>query len=265
MHSISKSPFPFNTGKRVAKFSTWLQEKDKDLTKVGANLAEDLQCGDIFHLFALVSIGELSILPCVPDNGVGEAEDLRNAKRKLDVGESSYGDKGKKLKTLFGVEGEVISRREKGFPGIVISARRATISRADTIDLFKNNETFNSGQPFEGIFQLNREQSCNYSLPGHMPHIFNLCDTVSVEENNTESPWEAMAGYAQYLMLGPSNQEQTSVICAEVFRVVYTAIQKAGDQGLSMEEVFQIINIPGIDALRFDQALLYLKPTKNWN
>ncbi|XP_028763205.1 uncharacterized protein LOC114721542 isoform X2 [Neltuma alba] len=246
LHGISKSPFPFNTGRRAVKFSTWLHERVKDLTSVGANLAEDLQCGDIFHLFALVSSGELSISPCLPDNGVGEAEDLRNSKRKADVCESSSGDKAKKLKSIFGVEGEVISRREKGFPGIVISAHCATISGADTIELFKDKDTLIGRQPFEGIFQLNQEQSCNYPPPEHMLESFNSCDTVSIEENDSESSWDAMAGYARQLMV-PSNQEQNSVISAEVFRDIYAAIQKAGDQGLSMEEVSRIINLPGVD------------------
>ncbi|XP_061338236.1 uncharacterized protein LOC133285090 isoform X2 [Gastrolobium bilobum] len=261
LHSVSKSPFPLNTGKRAVKFSAWLQERDKDLTEVGTNLAEDLQCGDIFHLFALLSSGELSISPCLPDNGVGEAEDLRNAKRKSDTSESSFSDKAKKLKSLFGGEGEIISRREKGFPGIVISACRATISRADILDLFKDND--NNGQPFEGNFQSNVGQSSDYLLPDDMPEILNSSDPVPVEESHIESPWEAMAGYARRLMSVPSNQEQMRAICAEVFRVVYAAIQKAGDQGLSMEEVSQVINLPGaevdgliIDALQtFGQAL----------
>jgi len=71
-------------------------------------------------LFALVSSGDILILPSLPDNGVGEAEDLRSAKRKSDTIESSYGGKAKKSKSLFGIEGEIISRREKGFPGIAI-------------------------------------------------------------------------------------------------------------------------------------------------
>ncbi|KAK4267222.1 hypothetical protein QN277_024033 [Acacia crassicarpa] len=246
LHGISKSPFPLNTGRRAIKFSTWLHERAKDLTDIGANLAEDLECGDIFRLFALVSSGELSISPCLPDNGVGEAEDMRNTKRKADVCESLSSDKTKKLKSIFGVEGEVISRREKGFPGIVISARCATISGADTIDLFKDKDTINNGQPFEGIFQLNKEQSFDYSPPEHMLEIFNSCETVSIEENDNESSWDAMVGYARRLM-APSNQEQTSVISAEVFRDIHAAIQKAGDQGLSMEEVSRIINFPGVD------------------
>ncbi|XP_027358131.1 uncharacterized protein LOC113867201 isoform X2 [Abrus precatorius] len=263
LHSVSKSPFPFNTGKRAVKFSAWLRERDKELTEVGANLAEDLQCGDIFHLFALVSSGELSISPCLPDNGVGEAEDLRSAKRKYDATESSYSDKAKKLKSLFGVEGEIISRREKGFPGIIISAHHTTISRADILNLFKDND--NNGQPFELNFQSNISQSSNYSLPepDHMLEVTNTFDPIPLEESHVESPWEAMACYARRLMSESSNQEHAYAICAEVFRVVYASIQKAGDQGLSMREISQVINLPGaevdgliVDALQaFGQAL----------
>ncbi|KHN11338.1 hypothetical protein glysoja_036035 [Glycine soja] len=261
LQSVSKSPFPFNTGKQAVKFSAWLEERGKDLTEVGANLAEDLQCGDIFHLFALVSSGELSISPFLPDNGVGEAEDLRSAKRKYDTTESSYSDKAKKSKSFFGVEGEIISRREKGFPGIIISAHRTTISRADILNLFKDNDNY--GQPFEGDFQLNIGQSSNYSLPDHILEITKSSDPVPLEENHSESPWEAMAGYARHLLSEYSNKKHAYAICAEVFRVVYAAIQKAGDQGLSMGEISQVINLPGaeidvliVDALQaFGQAL----------
>ncbi|XP_057453940.1 uncharacterized protein LOC130745606 isoform X3 [Lotus japonicus] len=244
LHSVSKSPFPLNTGKRAVKFSARLQERDKDLIEMGTNLAEDLQCGDIFHLFALVSLGELSISPCLPDNGVGEADDLRNAKRKVDANEPSFSDKAKKLKSLFGTEGEIISRREKGFPGIIISARRTAISRTDILDMFMDDD--NNGQCFDANFQLNTGQSSNDSLPDHMPELFNSCNSVPVEENQVDSPWEAMAGYARRLMLGPSNQE-VQTMCADVFRVVYAAIQKAGDQGLSIEEISQLIKGPGIE------------------
>ncbi|MED6172276.1 hypothetical protein PIB30_048638 [Stylosanthes scabra] len=252
LQCLSKSPFPINTAKEAVRFSLWLQERDKDLKEMGTNLAEDLQCGDIFQLFALVSSGELSISPCLPDNGVGEAEDLRNTKRKSDVFESSSGDKAKKLKSSFAVEGEIITRREKGFPGIAVSVRHTTISRVDILDLFEDNE--NNHQPFENSSKPNMGQTCNNSGPDQMLDVFNSCDTVPVEENHIESPWEAMAGYAKRLMFVPSNQEQECVICAEVFRVVYAAIQNSGDQGLSMEEISQIINLPGaeVDGLIVD-------------
>lgn len=247
---MSKSPFPCDTGNQAVKFSAWLKERDKDLTEMGTDLAEDLQCGDTFHLLALISSGELSISPSLPDNGVGEAGDLRSAKRKSDASGSSFNEKAKKLKSLSGGEGEIISRREKGFPGINISVHRTAVSRADILDLFKDND--NNDQHFEGNFHLKMDQSCNYSLADHMLETFNSCDPVPKEESHVESPWEAMAEYARRLMTVPSNQEQECPICSEVFTVVYAAIQKAGDRGLSMGEISHIINLPGIDAFKFN-------------
>lgn len=205
---------------------------------MGTYLTDDLQCGDVFHLCALISSGELSISPSLPDSGIGEADDLRSVKRKSDTNESFFSDKAKKQKSLFGVEGEIISRREKGFPGIIISTHRTVFSRADIIH-------------FEGNFRLMTGQSIDYSLTDHMPETLNSCDLAPVEENHIESPWEAMVGYVRRLMSVPFNQEQECAVCAEVFRVVYGAIQKAGDQGLSMGEISQVINLPGRDALKF--------------
>ncbi|KAJ7951536.1 putative B-block-binding subunit of tfiiic protein [Quillaja saponaria] len=246
LHSVSRSPFPSNTGKRAGKFACWLHERNKELTEGGTDIAEDLQCGDIFQLFAVVSSGELSISPTLPDNGVGEAEDLRSSKRKIDS-ESSDGGKAKKLKSLFALEGEVISRREKGFPGISVSANRVTISRVDTVDLFKDFSTCTRQRPVEGNAQpyIFSGQICA-SPVDDMQEILNAFGTVPVEEHYAESPWEAMTRYARHLMLVSYDTEQENAICSEVFRDVYEAIQKAGDQGLSMEEVSQVIDIPGV-------------------
>ncbi|XP_050363415.1 uncharacterized protein LOC126782245 [Argentina anserina] len=52
---VVKSPFPTNSGKRAAKFSNWLHEKHRDLIERGIDLPTDMQCGDMFHLFALGS------------------------------------------------------------------------------------------------------------------------------------------------------------------------------------------------------------------
>jgi general transcription factor 3C polypeptide 1 len=252
LRSVSKSPFPFDTGKQAVKFSAWLKEKDKDLMEMGTYLAEDIQCGDTFHLFALISSGELSISPSLPDNGIGEADDLRSDKRKSDASESSFSDTAKKLKSSFGCEGEIISRREKGFPGINISVHHTAVSSVDLLDLFKDNDNNNNDQCFEGNFQLNMGQSSNCSLTDQMLETFNSRDPVTEKKNHT--PWEAMAGYARRLTTVPYNQEQECAVCAEVFMIVYAAIQKAGDQGLSMGEISQVINLPGINALKFNRV-----------
>ncbi|KAI5440336.1 uncharacterized protein LOC127100750 isoform X2 [Lathyrus oleraceus] len=247
LHSVSQSPFPFETGKQAVKFSAWLKERDKDLNVMGTDLAEDLQCGETFHLFALISSGELSISPSLPTNGVGEADDLRSGKRKSDASGSSFSDKAKKSKSSFGTEGEIISRREKGFPGIIVSVHRTAVSRADILDLFKENDNNNNDQHFEGNFQVNTAQSSNYSFTDHMLETVDSCDQVPENKSHIESPWEAMAEYVRRLMTVPSDQEQECAVCAEVFMVVYAAIMKAGDQGLSMGEISQAINLPGAD------------------
>ncbi|KAI5412797.1 hypothetical protein KIW84_057428 [Lathyrus oleraceus] len=193
------------------------------------------------------SKGELSISPSLPTNGVGEADDLRSGKRKSDASGSSFSDKVKKSKSSFGTEGEIISRREKGFLGIIVSVHRTAVSRADILDLFKENDNNNNDQHFEGNFQVNTAQSSNYSFTDHMLETVDSCDQVPENKSHIESPWEAMAEYVRRLMTVPSDQEQECAVCAEVFMVVYATIMKAGDQGLSMGEISQAINLPGAD------------------
>lgn len=242
MHNVSKSPFPTNSGNRAAKCAHWLHERENDLTGGGLDLSDDLQCGDIFHLFALVSLGQLSLSPCLPDEGVGEAEDTRGLKRKIDTNESPDSDKGKKLKSLVAAEGEIISRREKGFPGIVVSINRTGFSTAEAVDLVRDTCT----DELDG-----KDTSDTTSGPDKFPHLDHIKEmqdsgcNISTVENSSESPWIAMSTYAASLLPIHSDQEKPSPIDPEIFRAVYAAIPKAGDQGLSIEEVSQVINIPG--------------------
>ncbi|CAN6690450.1 unnamed protein product [Malus baccata var. baccata] len=128
--NIFRSPFPTDSGKRAAKFARWLHEREKDLTEGGIYLSTDLKCGDFFHLFALVSSGQLSISPHIPD-GVGEAEDLRSSKQKTGSDESLN---SKRLK----YSSDNLSRREKGFPGIMVSVY-LTSSTSKSVNLLKDD------------------------------------------------------------------------------------------------------------------------------
>ncbi|XP_062087799.1 uncharacterized protein LOC133794533 isoform X2 [Humulus lupulus] len=246
MHNVFKSSFPTNSGTRASKFANWLHEREKDLTEGGIDLTSDLQCGDIFHLFALISSGQLLLSPCLPDEGVGEAEDTRSLKRKIDNNDFSDGDKAKKLKFLVAAEGEIISRREKGFPGIMVSISRAEFSTADVVDLFRAQDTC-SVEPHidENNICVTTSAPTSLFYSDHVKEILNSESNTSVIENMNESPWIAMAGYAASLFPVHADLGSSSSINPDLFKAVYAAIRKAGDQGLSMDEISEFITMPG--------------------
>ncbi|KAL0354483.1 UNVERIFIED_CONTAM: hypothetical protein Sradi_3895200 [Sesamum radiatum] len=161
----------------------------------GVDVPSNLQCGEVITLCALVSSGELSITPCLPDEGVGEAEDNRTSKRKCDSSELDGGEISKRSKTSFAGEGEIISRREKGFPDEYV------------------REILDSGRM--------------------------TCPALDV----SESPWEAMTSYAEFVMSSCSYEVKCSFLHPHFFKSLYSAIQKSGDNGLSMKEIRKVLNI----------------------
>ncbi|XP_021293853.1 uncharacterized protein LOC110423806 isoform X2 [Herrania umbratica] len=241
LHSISKSPFPRNTGRRAANFSAWLHQREKDLMQGGINLTEDLQCGDIFHLYSLVSSGELSVSPSLPDEGVGEAEDLRSLKCRGEDSELCDADKAKKLKSI--AEGEFVSRREKGFPGIMVSVYSSTVSTANALELFKDEETCTLG--FRNDETPSQKVNISSTNSDYMKEMLQFGSNVIIASKSSESPWEAMASYAEHLLSKPSDEGQSSHFYPEIIKAVCAEIQKAGDQGLSIEDVYGIVNLPG--------------------
>ncbi|KAK1265574.1 hypothetical protein QJS04_geneDACA010700 [Acorus gramineus] len=208
--SASSSPFPVDTGKRATSFSSWLQKQEQYLQEDGVSLYADLHCGDIFHLFALLSSEEFSISPCMPLDGIGETEEQVTLKRKICREKNGYENEFKRPKTLCFREGDC-PRREKGFPGLKVSLNREKISRPGTVKLSKDDD---------------------------------------------DSIWDAMVKYAETtaLRLG---QKQVSHLQPDLFKYVYAAINQAGEQGLSVEQIPQVMTIRGenlaetvIDALQ---------------
>ncbi|CAN0906918.1 hypothetical protein LINGRAHAP2_LOCUS24517 [Linum grandiflorum] len=237
LHNISKSPFPTNTGERAAKFCNWLHERKNYLIGGGIDLKEDLQCGDMFHLFALVSSGEMSVSPCLPDEGLGEAEDLRSSKRKAEVDEPCESEKAsKKMKSVR--DTELFSRREKGFPGIRVSICREKILPVDALEYLVDGkiDTDNS--------QKDKMESALAQRNSHVQRIPNF-DSITPARFSGESSWEAMTDYASYLHSNLCALKEGSLFCPKSFQDSYKAIHKAGDQGLSFEEVSQTLDMAG--------------------
>ncbi|OMO71868.1 hypothetical protein COLO4_27975 [Corchorus olitorius] len=240
LHSISKSPFPRNTGKRAANFSAWLLERKNDLMEGGINLTEDLQCGDIFHLISLVSSGELSVFPCLPDEGIGEAKGLRSLKRRAEDNELCNEDKAKKLKSI--AEGESVLRREKGFPGIMVSVYSTMVSTANALELFKDGTCTLEHVNDESLSQ---KFSSSSTKSDYMEEMLEFGSNVTIASKSKVSPWEAMASYAKHLLSNPSYEGEGSHFDPEIIKAVHAEIQKAGDQGLGIDDVYNLINVPG--------------------
>ncbi|GKD62679.1 hypothetical protein Tco_1300188 [Tanacetum coccineum] len=189
----------------------WLHEKEYDLLDMGVNPSPDLQCGDILQLSVLMCSGEISVLPCLPDESVGEIDDSK--KRKSDDSEMHNVETAKNP-TLF--DREIFSRKEKGFPGIQLSLSCNLVSKVDAI-------------------ALSRDERSNLPSPAKMGRILK-------SNGATESTWEAMTCYANHLA---SHVQETSPFNPDLFKTVYSAIQKAGDQGLHMKGISQIIDVQG--------------------
>ncbi|KAK6148741.1 hypothetical protein DH2020_016266 [Rehmannia glutinosa] len=245
LQSISLSTFPTDTGKRAAKFVSWLHEREKDLMEEGIDVPSDLQCGEVFTLCALISSGELSIAPCLPNEGVGEAEDNRTSKRKCDSIEPDGGEISKKLKTTFAGEGEMISRREKGFPGIKLCLHRETISRLLALESFENGDMYPAplfGGKDQGLLMDVNHGMLHSYIADYAGEILDSGRTIHPALDASESPWEAMTSYAKYLMSSCSYEVKSSSLDPHFFKTLYSAIQKSGDNGLSMRDIRKVLN-----------------------
>ncbi|XP_073118561.1 uncharacterized protein [Henckelia pumila] len=248
LHSIYFSPFPIDTGKRASKFANWLHEREKDLMEEGLEVPEDLQCGEVLNLCARVSLGELSVTPCLPAEGVGEAEDNRTSKRQMDIGELPGVSLSKKSKTSFVGEGEIISRREKGFPGIKLHLLRETIPRLDFIESFKDDTCAYSffGAHNQSIASSVADVDCISShseIEDQVREIFDSSRSIHLTIDGRESPWEAMTSFAETLVPSCNDDVKNLFLHPESFKILYLAIQKSGDQGLSMKEISRVLNI----------------------
>lgn len=253
LENISLSPFPINTGKRASKFAIWLDKRRKSLMEEEIDLPLDLQCGDIFHLCALVSRGELALTPHLPEEGVGEAEDSRTSKRRADTSEDYDGENSKRMRTSWPTEGEIISRREKGFPGIRLSLGCVTLPRIHALEYFKDEESHAIEVPFQKVRNNALDNITDVCVTGissgfdesnSSKDVIGSGDRIHSALVDNKSPWEAMASYAEHLYSSSSDGKQSS-FDPMFFKTICSKIQKSGDQGLTMKEISKVLSVPG--------------------
>ncbi|XP_049935440.1 uncharacterized protein LOC116260035 isoform X2 [Nymphaea colorata] len=240
--SASSSPFPVGTGLRFEKFSKWLCERKRDLMGDGVCLGADLHCGDMFHLFALVSSGEMLISPCLPLEGVGDVDSQVGLKRKIDRDRLNNSYQVKKIKLKSINDGELSSRREKGFPGIQLSLTYATVSEYEALGLELNytqisvsctgNSNVNTSSQVDSLCEVSSLSSCS----GETTH--------SASSSSNEPSWESMCIFARhYSSMGYSLRED--ILCPDLFKTAYFAIYKAADQGLTVVEIGLALDMEG--------------------
>ncbi|KAK9667114.1 hypothetical protein RND81_14G234000 [Saponaria officinalis] len=243
--NLSLSQFPANTGKRAARLANWIHEKEEKLMEGEVNLPSDLQCGDIFQLFGLVSSGELSISPVLPHEGVGDPEDSRNLKRKSNDSDYDNCSESKRHQWHSLYDSELYSRREKGFPGINVSLSRTTITRPNVVEFFKDDDQKLLVSE-NAHFYTTMGQKSSSKKPS-INCLKESADFASVTPSKIisgDSIWDVMANHTVQNCSNHPDRENINVH-PEIFRTAYVNIQKAGDQGLSMSAISECIGIQG--------------------
>ncbi|KAB2026646.1 hypothetical protein ES319_D06G235100v1 [Gossypium barbadense] len=210
--NVCGSQFPPHTGSSAARFSRWLDEHEKDFMRGGLDLTVDLHCGGTFHLFALVSSGELFIFPSVPVEGVGEAEFIKG------------------LSTPF-VDDSFDNRREKGFPGIKLSVHRAPTPRAVSLgSSFKNGEHFGNKNHLgnnSGILEVESDSSHSETIKENL----NFEHTVPTLKDSCKSPSELMVDHAAHLKM-------LKKIISKVLRIVMQ------NPGIRVDDIIHKMDLP---------------------
>ncbi|XP_020525318.1 uncharacterized protein LOC18437646 isoform X2 [Amborella trichopoda] len=226
----SSSPFPVSTGQRSAKFASWVSERKEDLLQEGVNLPSDMHCGEVFHLCALVSSGEFFIFPKLPNKGVGDAEGMRALKRKSKGETPSDSGRFKKLKLASKKLGEL--RREKGFPGIKVVLNSVMIPAVESLEF-----CLDSAKQESSSMHVENEQSFSGSC---------FRSGAFTEELPSNEPlWDSMAKCAKLLSSLVSSQPECGPMDPKTFETVYFSIHKAGEDGLDLGEVDQLISDGG--------------------
>ncbi|MBA0766216.1 hypothetical protein Gotri_015277 [Gossypium trilobum] len=80
-----------------------------------------------------------------------------------------------------------------------------------------------------------------------MKEMLEFRKNVSISSKSGESPQEAMASYKN-LLSHPSDEGQGNHFHLELVKAVCTEIQKVGDQGSSIEDVYSLVRMPGEQA-----------------
>lgn len=91
--------------------------------------------------------------------------------------------------------------------------------------------------------------SSHSDIEDQVREIFDSVGSIHLTIDESESPWEAMASFSENLVTSCADDVKNWFILPESFKTLYLAIQKSGDQGLSMKEISRVLNVQGMQVL----------------
>lgn len=237
----SFSPFGPSTGDESKRSEAWLKEMKPYLDQGWVTLRPEQEWGELFHLFAAVSSGQLSITPFLPEKGIGEKDQdevIRKRKRDAYMVEEEPGVVKMKIGGAYEKSG-FGDRRERGFHSIEVKARTSTMpfesmAALDAVDQLCSEFTFVS--PAECHEASGTCKSLALVPP--LQENFLTCESsgkANVDDVESETCFRAAS-------LEESKQDSDSKVQLLDLKQVCSALSSAGDDGLRIEDLTELVD-----------------------
>lgn len=235
------SPFGLSTGDESKRLEAWLKQMKPYLDQGWVTLNAEQEWGELLHLFAAVSSGQLSLSPFLPEKGIGEKDqdevvrkrkrDAFNVEEEPGVIRMKIGGLGAFEKSGFG------DRRERGYPGIEVKARTAIMPLESMLAL-------------EAVDQVGSELTFQSSLSPSEHHEESellLQDNVVICESLDKAIvhyFKPETGFGEALP-EESSSSATSDLQSLDLKQVCSAISSAGEEGLRVEDLTELVGSLG--------------------